>query len=111
MGGVEGALGGQAEKVFRSLPEEARAAFGPVMQELVTVDASPEAPPLRQRVPLTSLTDTPAKETLVTALLQARFLTADADARTGAPVAGLAHEALLRRWERLAAWIEANRAQ
>lgn len=109
MGGVDGALGGEAERVFQSLPEEIRGVFGAVMQELVTVDASPEAPPLRQRVPLNLIADSEAKHGLVLALLKARFLTADRDARSGASVVGLAHEALLRCWDRLVLWIEANR--
>jgi WD40 repeat protein len=48
-----------------------------------------------------------ARQTLLTALIQARFLTTDREGESA--IASLAHEALLRRWDRLATWITANR--
>jgi len=107
LGGVEGALGRRAEAVFLELPDDARAAFGAVFNVLVTVDAFGEGAGLRRRAPLASLTAEPARRILVDALIAHRFLTAD---RAGdLAVAALTHEALLRRWERLAAWVAANR--
>ena len=107
LGGVEGALGRRAESVFAALPDDARAVFGDVFHALVTVDAFGEGGGLRRRAPLAVLTAAPAQRTLVDTLILHRFLTAD---RAGdVPVATLAHEALIRRWARLADWLGANR--
>ncbi len=107
LGGVEGALGRRAEAVFSALPEESRAAFGEVFRSLVTVDAAGEGAGLRRRAPLAPLVAEPAHRALVDALIAHRFLTAD---RAGdLPVVALTHEALLRRWERLASWVASNR--
>ncbi len=107
LGRVEGALGRRAEAVFTALGNDAQAAFGDVLHALVTVDPSGEGAALRRRAPLAALTDSAAKRTLVDAMLNNRFLTAD---RVGdLPIATVAHEALLRCWDRLAAWVSANR--
>ncbi len=107
LGGVDGALGRRAEAVFSALPDEARAAFGDVFHALVTVNASGEGSGLRRRAPLASIAATPDQRTLVDALIAHRFLTAD---RAGdLPIVSLTHEALIRRWERLANWLAANR--
>ncbi len=108
LGGVEGALGKRAEETFQGLPEEVQNALGEVLDGLVTVGEKDENAVARQRTPLETLTDTPGKRGLVEALLTARLLVADKDDR-GQAVVHVAHEALLRRWERVARWAEDNR--
>ncbi len=107
MGGVEGALGKKAEAEFIRLPSGVQAVFGSVMNALVTVDADAEAQALRRTAPLGSVTDTEARKALVDVLIKNRLLTADKEG--GNPVVRVAHEALLRRWDRLVTWISANR--
>ena len=107
MGGVEGALGQKAEAEFIKLPPGVQAVFGEVMNALVTVDADAEAQALRRTTPLASVTNTESRKALVDALVHQRLLTADKEG--GAPVVRVAHEALLRRWQRLVDWIAANR--
>ncbi|MDQ0290552.1 nSTAND1 domain-containing NTPase [Oligosphaera ethanolica] len=103
LGGVEGAIGSHAEAVFAAQPEPVRAAFGPVFQALVALDESDEARPVRRRVALDALATTPERRQLVEALLAARLLSSDRGE------VFVAHEALLRRWERAVQWIDANR--
>ncbi|MBU6303700.1 MAG: SUMF1/EgtB/PvdO family nonheme iron enzyme, partial [Verrucomicrobia bacterium] len=59
---------------------------------------------VRRRANLAALRDTPAKAGLVDAFIAARLLTADG------PTVSLAHEALLRKWDRVADWVRDNRA-
>jgi WD40 repeat protein len=103
LGGVEGAIGRHAEAVFAALSEAVRTAFGPVFIALVALDESDKARPVRRRVTLEALAATPERRQLVDALLAARLLTSDRGE------VFVAHEALLRRWERAVQWIEANR--
>ena len=108
LGGVEGALGQRAEHLFRELSVDAQNALGVVLHGLVTVSEEDENAVVRQRALLEALTDTPGKTALVQALLQARLLVAD-KSETGQAVVHVAHEALLRRWERVVRWAEENR--
>lgn len=107
MGGVEGALGQRAGHTFDQLPADTQAALEEVLPLLISVDIAGEQNAVRRRAPLADLTSTPARRQLTERLTEARFLsTNDQD---GTPIAALAHEALLRRWERLSAWINQNR--
>jgi WD40 repeat protein len=109
MGGVEGALGRRAADTFAKLPDDARAALTEILPLLVTIDVAGEQAAVRRRAPLAELTATPARRALTESLIAARFLTTDR--QDDIPVAGLAHEALLRRWDQLAGWLTANREQ
>jgi tetratricopeptide (TPR) repeat protein/flagellar basal body-associated protein FliL len=107
MGGVEGALGQRAAQTFDSLPSEAQAALDELLPLLVSVDIAGEQNAVRRRAPLAELTNTPTHRHLTQALIAARFVTTDE--QRGTPIATLAHEALLRRWERITTWININR--
>jgi len=107
MGGVEGAIGQRAASVFAQIPESSRAALGEILPLIVTVDIDGEQNAVRRRASLAELTSTPERRILTESLISARFLTTDQD-RTQS-IASLAHEALLRRWEALAKWVQANR--
>ncbi|MGK0187511.1 MAG: WD40 repeat protein/tetratricopeptide (TPR) repeat protein [Verrucomicrobiales bacterium] len=113
--GVEGALGQRATQVFKTLPTDAQAALDELLPLLVSVEVevTGEQNAVRRRAPLAELaqstdlaTSTP-RATLIRALIGARFLTTDEQG--GTPIATLAHEALLQRWERVDVWINANR--
>jgi len=107
MGGVEGALGQRAGQTFDQLPSDAQAALEELLPLLISVDIAGEQNAVRRRAPLADLTSTPARRELTERLTEARFLTTND--QDGTPIATLAHEALLRRWNRLVAWINANR--
>jgi len=109
LGGVEGAIGKRANETFTSLPKEAQAALDEILPLLVSVDVAGEQVAVRRRATVADLTSTPARKTLTDQLIAARFLTTDRQDKQ--PIASLAHEALLRRWDGIANWINANREQ
>ena len=107
IGGVEGALGQRAAQALERLPSDAKAALDELLPLIVSVDVAGEQNAVRRRAPLAELTSTPARRMLTQCLTEARFITTDE--QNGTPIASLAHEALLRRWDRIANWIHANR--
>ncbi len=102
IGGVSGAISQHAEAAFTVLDEAAQGRLGRVFAHLIHVDERGE--PTRARVSLENFTGDGDAMRLIDALTDARLLVTD---RTG-DVATLevAHEALLRNWERLIRWIE-----
>lgn len=105
MGGMEGAIGARAEQVISALGSAQIAALPHVLSQLVLV-AEDEATVSSRRVPWSALRND-AENKLVQALVDAHLFVSDLQG--GAPFFGLAHEALLRRWPRVVAWIEEHR--
>ncbi|WP_373991849.1 transcriptional regulator [Duganella sp. BuS-21] len=105
MGGLEGAIGARAEQVISALGSAQIAALPHVLSQLVLV-AEDEATVSSRRVPWSALRND-AENKLVQALVDAHLFVSDLQG--GAPAFGLAHEALLRRWPRVVAWIEQHR--
>ena len=104
LGGLEGAIGRRAEEVRESLPDDPRAELPAVLRSLVTIDPS-EGQPTARRVSVESVTSSPARKRVVDAFVDARLFVTDT-AGDGTAVVRLAHEALLRHWARLAAWLD-----
>ncbi len=100
--GVQGAIGGQAQKAYDALDEEAQAALPTVFRKLVTVDS--RGVPTRQRVDLAEVAPDDAARRLV-AEFTARRLLVQSRGETNNPVVEVAHEALFQSWPTLAAWI------
>jgi DNA-binding winged helix-turn-helix (wHTH) protein len=105
MGGLEGAIGARAEQVISALGPAQIAALPNVLSQLVLV-AEDEATVTSRRVPWSALGND-AENKLVQALVNAHLFVSDLQG--GAPAFGIAHEALLRRWPRVVAWIEEHR--
>lgn len=107
LGGLEGAIGSRAEAVLAALPASQQAALARLLPRLVILSGDDAAPTSRS-VSDAALSDG-HERALVQALIEARLLVAD---RIGAGEAGfrVAHEALLRRWPRVTAWIAQHRA-
>jgi DNA-binding winged helix-turn-helix (wHTH) protein/tetratricopeptide (TPR) repeat protein len=105
LGGVEGALGKRAEEVVTALPEAQRAALPRVLSLIVTISADGDSVTSR-RAPWSALASD-HERALVQALVEARLLTSELfNDEAGF---GVAHEALLRRWERVSAWVAVHR--
>jgi hypothetical protein len=106
LGGVEGAIGKRADQVFnaRSLSADARNALPHVFRRLVKVDNDGTA--TRRRAPFEDIgrTAPEAAQELVREFTKARLLVADEEKGRPATVE-VAHEALLRKWDRLPTWI------
>ena len=99
-GGVRGAVGRLAEQAYLRLAEPEREAARRLLMRLA--DASGEATFLRRRVPRDEVDldgDEPTATALV-ALTGSRLVTVDEK------TVEVAHEALLREWPRLRAWLE-----
>ena len=112
LGGLKGILSRRAENLYEALSHDEQRTAMQVFLRLVrlghgTVDS-------RRRVPLSDLTDLDLDPVVLSEVLRAfgrhRLLSFDRDQATGAATVDVAHEALLREWERLAVWIERHRA-
>jgi DNA-binding winged helix-turn-helix (wHTH) protein/tetratricopeptide (TPR) repeat protein len=105
MGGLEGAIGARAEQVISALGPAQIAALPQLLSRLVLV-AEDEATVTARRVPWSDVSN--GDETkLVQGLVDAHLFVSDL--HCGAPAFGIAHEALLRRWPRVVAWVEEHR--
>ena len=105
MGGLEGAIGARAEQVISELGTSQIAALPQLLSRLVLV-AEDESTVTSRRVLWSSLSSDDETK-LVQALVDAHLFVSDLHA--GAPAFGIAHEALLRRWPRVVAWIDEHR--
>lgn len=106
LGGLEGAIGRRAESLLDGLPASRQAALPSLLSRLVTL-AGDEAAPTSRWMPDDELVDADERA-LVETFVEARFLVADlAASGKGYRVA---HEALLRRWPRVTAWVAGHRA-
>lgn len=105
LGGLEGAVGRRAEAVLAALPQPQQDALAPLLLRLVgSVQEDGAATARWMRESELAGADEVA---LVRALVEARLLVSD---RIGGTVGvRIAHEALLRRWPRVTAWIAQHR--
>ena len=109
MRGVHGAIGERAEAIYTLLEPDVQAALPEVFRELVEVDDE-RGEPTRRRALLADVATNPAAATLVEAFTseQARLLVQNRSEQSSESVVEVAHEALLRSWQRLSEWIEAE---
>jgi WD40 repeat protein/DNA-binding SARP family transcriptional activator len=110
IGGVTSALARAADETFLALPEAAQEATRQLFLRLVTLD---EAHDTRRRVLRAELTalqmEAGPMEAALEAFGGARLLSFDRDPQSRAPTVEVAHEALLREWQRFRGWIDAAR--
>jgi len=105
LGGLEGAIGSRAEAILAALPGAEQAALARLLPRLVAL-SSDDASPTSRSVSGSSFTDD-KERALVEALIEGRLLVAD---RLGGEIGfRVAHEALLRRWPRVTAWVAQHR--
>lgn len=105
LGGIEGAVGARAEQVVAALTPAQSASLPRVLAQLVRV-AEDELAVTSLRAPWSSLPGEDERA-LVQVLVDARLFVSDLHG--GVPAFGMAHEAILRRWPRVTAWIEQHR--
>ncbi|GLS24284.1 hypothetical protein GCM10007874_73060 [Labrys miyagiensis] len=107
LGGLEGAVARRADEVVDALPPHIQAALPAVLRALTTVRLGEEvvtaAPAL-----LADVAGAPEQSALFDALIAARLLVGDENAE-GHAIVRVAHEALLSRWPRACAIVNANR--
>lgn len=105
LGGIEGAVGVRAEQVVSRLSPAQIASLPHVLSLLVNVGEDQTAVTSR-RSPLALLRTEDERE-LVRVMVEARLFVSELAGDV--PSFGVAHEALLRRWPRVAEWIERHR--
>jgi WD40 repeat protein/serine/threonine protein kinase/nucleoside diphosphate kinase len=107
MGGVAGALAKRADEVYDALPASQQALARQIFLRLVTLGEGSED--TRRRTPRAELASLGEVARVLDAFGAARLLTFDNEAGTRAPMVEVAHEALLRTWGRLRAWLDESR--
>jgi WD40 repeat protein/DNA-binding SARP family transcriptional activator len=111
IGGVSGALAGRADETYVGLSPSAQDAARQLFLRLVTLGEGMEDTGRRvDRAELGSIeVDQTAMMEAIDAFGSSRLLSFDRDLRTGRSTIEVAHEALLREWERLRRWIDTAR--
>jgi len=114
IGGATGALARRAEELFREQDAVGRELIRQLFLRLVAVGERNESEPdTRRRVPQSELMTLGDDEDLIEELIDLfaayRLLTLDHDPASRRPTLEIAHEALLREWERLRGWLADSR--
>lgn len=114
---MKGALAQLAEEIYDGLSDESKSLARQVFLRLVTLGEGIED--TRRRVPHSELSAIQTSEVskalpgptsqVLDSYSQARLLTFDRDPATREPTVEVAHEALLREWERLRNWLDESR--
>jgi hypothetical protein len=106
MGGVQGAIARRAEEVFtRQLSPPQQEVMRRVFVQLVQPGQDTED--TRRRAPLNDFGE--AEQAILQHVIAARLVVSGRDETTGQEYVEVAHEALIRRWDRLRAWMNDDR--
>ena len=117
LGELKGALAKHAEAVFSTLQPHEQKAFPLVMRYLVTLGQGEEEVPNRRTVPYRDFVavrgdrrddQKAGAKGFVDLFIEKRLLVADTDPQ-GEVTVSVAHEALLREWQRVKDWLNENR--
>src|SRR5690606_33922051 len=112
IGGAVGALATRADDIYRSLTDDAQNLAHQMFMRLVTLGEGAED--TRRRATheeLLSLTDNADQmEEIIDQFAAYRLLSLDHDPETRQPTVEVAHEAILREWDRLRQWLNESRA-
>lgn len=111
IGGTTGALARRAEEIYQGFTSAQKSAARQMFLRLVTLGDGTED--TRRRVlqaELLSLgTQSTAMREVIDAFGKYRLLTFDRDKQTRSPTVEVAHEALIRQWQRMSEWLDENR--
>ena len=110
IGGALGALARRADVVYQQLSPAAQAATRQMFLRLVTLGEGTED--IRRRVPESEILAVggEAAPLVLDAFDHSRLLTFDQNPASGEPTIELAHEAIIRAWDRLRIWLDESRA-
>ncbi len=113
IGGTTGALARRAEELYQEQDREGQEAIRQLMLRLVVLNDESTTADTRQRVPRSELSEIVDNDDLIEELIDTytayRLLTLSHDPKSRTPTIEVAHEALLREWQRLAGWLEEGR--
>jgi serine/threonine protein kinase/tetratricopeptide (TPR) repeat protein len=114
LGELKGALAQYAESAFAALGQDEQSAFPLVMRGLVTLGQGEDEVPNRRTVPYRDFSGDinyayhSEPQRFVDHFVEKRLLVADRDPQ-GEVTISVAHEALLREWQRVKEWLVENR--
>jgi len=112
MGGTIGALAKRADEIFENLTVDGQELARQMFLRLVTLGEGVED--TRRRVPRSELIAITENQDLMDEIIDTytnyRLLSLDNDPGTRTPTVEVAHEAILREWERLRGWLDDSRA-
>ncbi len=107
IGGLQGAMVGQAEQLHDRLDPQGRNALRRVMGSLVSLGEGTED--TRRRALRAELGTSPEVSEVIDLFSAARLFTLDHDPATRAPTVEVAHESLIRSWPRVRDWLDEDR--
>lgn len=111
IGGTSGALAKRAEERYTQLDDDKRDTVRQLFMRLVTLGDGTED--TRRRVLRDELASITSQQNYMDEIIEDfgryRLLTLDRDPTTRSPTVEVAHEALIRQWERLRNWLDENR--
>lgn len=107
MGELAGSIGKRAEQVYESLPDEMRKDMEAVFSALIAFPVDGDVP-YGRTAPYATLSS-PHTRDLVDAFVNARLFVSRDRESDHVPVISLAHDAVLRNWERAMAWAVQNK--
>lgn len=123
MGGIEGAIAQQAEKVFNDLPMNVQACWDNIMHALIQVDHKNKHNVTARKLPINFFSQ-PAEKQFIQHFLNARLFVTIIQTTTGEQRSyladgqsqqiadfqciSIAHEALLKHWQRIQTWLSNN---
>lgn len=105
LGGIEGAIGKKAEEVYASLDAHHQQELAYVLSQLVTLSSDGET--ITSRAARWAQLTSPSQNNFVQAMVDSRLFVSHL--QNNEPCFSVAHEALLRRWQRATDWINAHR--
>lgn len=111
IGGTGGALANRADEIFLEMDDQGREMIRQLFLRLVTLGEGAED--TRRRARRSELMDIAANREVMDELIDlysaSRLLSLDNDPTTRQPTVEVAHEAILREWERLRWWLNESR--
>ncbi|MDT0604356.1 tetratricopeptide repeat protein [Thalassotalea castellviae] len=123
MGGIEGAIAQQAEKVFNELPKSVQACWDNILHALIQVDHKNKHNVTARKVPI-NFFKKPDEKKFIQHFLNARLFVTLIQTNTGEQrrystedrgysaqniqFISIAHEALLQHWQRIKLWLNNN---
>lgn len=112
IGKTTGALARRADGLYNELNSEGKEAARQMFLRLVTLGEGTEDTRRRtSRAELLAIGDADLMEEVIDTFGQYRLLSFDNDPATREPTVEVAHEAILREWERLREWLNASREE
>ena len=104
---MAGALTGRAEGLYQAFSADERLAVRRLFSRLVTLGEGTDD--TRRRAHRRELVGGSSAEGVIERFGQARLLSFDTDRATSEPTVEVTHEALIREWPRLLAWLDEDR--